>query len=313
MGHYFLSAKCMQDVFCHVIEFTKVYRQTDEKFLDILNAIRENNIDDETLELLNKNVVKITNGTNELKTANTKNTTGGTTKNSVAATSKETNFKAVSSENKKLSVYLTGTNKLAEFYNNKFLKLINGIEYTFKAETEEIENVSVFPASYELKLKIGAQVMMLNNDANNRWVNGSIGVVEDIMKAVSSDKYLIYVKMQNGKTEVVDQHTWELIKYKWNPQKNAIETEKNGSFCQYPLKLAWAVTIHKSQGKTFDNVFIDLGFGGAFAPGQMYVALSRCRELAGIKLKHPLKKEDIFVDRRIKELLKEREQRNGSL
>ena len=269
---YFFSAKCMSETFCHIIEFQKVYRQIDEKFINILNSIRENNVDDKVISFLNKNVSKKMNG-------------------------------------QKLSVLLTTTNKSAEFYNSKFLNQIKSKEYIFIAETENINNVSLFPASYELKLRVGAQVMMLNNDAKDRWVNGSIGIVEDISKSFSSDKYLIYVRMQNGKTEIVEPYKWELFKYKLNQELNVIETESAGSFSQYPMKLAWAVTIHKSQGKTFDNVLIDLGYG-AFAPGQLYVALSRCKDFNGIKLTKPIKKSDVIVDHKINELLKKRQQIN---
>lgn len=269
---YFFSAKCMNEVFCHVIEFQKIYRQTDEKFINMLNSIRTNNIDDNLINSLNQNVGK-------------------------------------KSENQKFSVLLTTTNKSAEFYNNKFLSQINSVEHIFTAETQDIDNVSVFPANYELKLKVGAQVMMLNNDSKNRWVNGTIGVVEDISKSLSSEKSLIYVRLQNGKTEIVEQYKWELFKYKWNQELNIIQTESAGSFSQYPMKLAWAVTIHKSQGKTFNNILIDLGYG-AFAPGQLYVALSRCKDFNGISLTKPIKKNDVIIDDKINELFKKRERIN---
>jgi len=269
---YFFSAKCMDEVFCHIIEFQKVYRQTDEKFISMLNSIRTNNVDSDIINCLNEKVNK-------------------------------------KLENRKLSILLTTTNKSAEFYNDKFLNQINCDSKTFVAETEDIDNVSAFPVNSELKLKVGAQVMMLNNDSKNRWVNGSIGVVEDIRKDLSKDKYQIYVKMQNGKTEIVEQHKWELFKYKWNQESNVVETETAGSFSQYPMKLAWAVTIHKSQGKTFDSVLIDLGYG-AFAPGQLYVALSRCKDLDGISLTKPIKRTDVIIDTKIEELLKKRERIN---
>lgn len=269
---YFFSAKCMNEVFCHVIEFQKIYRQTDEKFINMLNSIRTNSVDDNLINSLNQNVGK-------------------------------------KRENQKFSVLLTTTNKSAEFYNNKFLNQINSGEHTFTAETQDIDNVSVFPANYELKLKVGAQVMMLNNDSKNRWVNGTIGVVEEISKSLSSDKALIYVRLQNGKTEIVEQYKWELFKYKWNQDLNIIQTESAGSFSQYPMKLAWAVTIHKSQGKTFNNILIDLGYG-AFAPGQLYVALSRCKDFNGISLTKPIKKNDVIIDDKINELFKKRERIN---
>ena len=269
---YFFSAKCMDEVFCHIIEFQKVYRQTDKLFINILNSVRTNNINQDIINCLNEQVNK-------------------------------------KLTNRKLSVLLTTTNKSADFYNNKFLNQIPHDTHTFIAETKDIDNVLAFPVNFELKLKVGAQIMMLNNDSKNRWVNGSIGIVEDIIKNISDNKYKIYVKMQNGKTEIVEQHKWELFKYKWNKDLNIIETEPAGSFSQYPMKLAWAITIHKSQGKTFDSILIDLGYG-AFAPGQLYVALSRCKDLEGISLTKPIKKTDIIIDTKIAELLKKREQIN---
>ena len=205
----------------------------------------------------------------------------------------------------KLSVLLTTTNKKAQDYNEKFLNQINEEEKVFTAEVEDIENMNNFPANYELKIKVGAQVMMLNNDSSNRWVNGSIGVIQSIEKSLDLDEDIIYVKFQNGMVEPVERHTWDLFKYQWNEDLQKIETQKAGSFSQYPLKLAWAVTIHKSQGKTFDNVLIDLGYG-AFAPGQLYVALSRCKSIEGISLVRPIKPRDIIIDNRIEKLLSQR-------
>ncbi len=135
---------------------------------------------------------------------------------------------------------------------------------------------------------------MLNNDAKNRWVNGSIGIVEDIKSIGDSDELSICIRFPNGRVESVKPHKWELFKYKWNEEKKWIETESAGFFKQYPLRLSWAITIHKSQGKTFDNVIIDMEYG-AFAPGQLYVALSRCTSFDGIILSRPLTKRDILA------------------
>ncbi|MDD4166041.1 MAG: ATP-binding domain-containing protein, partial [Endomicrobiaceae bacterium] len=211
--------------------------------------------------------------------------------------------------NKKLSVYLTTTNRSAETYNEKYLQKLPGETNIFTAETEDIENTVNFPVNYQLKLKVGAQVMMLNNDSGNRWVNGTLGIIKSIIKSLKSDTDIIYVQMETGKTEEVEPYKWELFKYKWNEELKQIDTEKAGSFSQYPLKLAWAVTIHKSQGKTFDNVMIDLGCG-AFAPGQLYVALSRCKTINGISLIRPVRKSDVLVDDKIGQLLKNRERIN---
>lgn len=265
---YFFSAKCMKENWCHIIEFTKIYRQIDCEFINILNLIRSNRATQNSIDILNEQVNK--------------------------------KFPKA-----KLSVLLTTTNKKAQKYNEHFLNQINNEEKLFTAEVEDIENTSNFPADYELKIKVGAQVMMLNNDSSNRWVNGSIGIVQSIEKSLDLDEYIIYVKFQNGTIEPVERHTWELFKYTWNDELKKIETQKAGSFSQYPLKLAWAVTIHKSQGKTFDNVLIDLGYG-TFAPGQLYVALSRCKSIEGISLVRPIKPQDIIIDNRIEQLLNER-------
>ncbi len=269
---YFFSAKSLQETFCHIIEFKKIYRHVDNDFIDVLNAVRNNQVSDKTMEILNKRVGK--------------NFTG-----------------------KKLSVYLTTTNKFAEAYNEKYLRQLPGEEKNFTAETEDVENMKAFPANYELKLKPGAQIMMLNNDSKNRWVNGTLGVITSIEKSLKTDTDIVFVRLENGKTEPVEPYKWELFKYKWNEDLKQIDTEKKGSFSQYPMKLAWAVTIHKSQGKTFDNVMIDLGWG-AFAHGQLYVALSRCKTMDGISLIRPVKKSDVLVDDKIGELLKKRERIN---
>ena len=265
---YFFSAKCMDESYCHIIEFTKIYRQVDSEFINILNSIRSNQVTQRSIDIINERVNK-----------------------------KFQKFK--------LSVLLTTTNKKAQDYNEHFLNQIDTEEKIFVAEVEDIENANNFPADYELKIKVGAQVMMLNNDSSNRWVNGSMGIVQSIEKSLELDTDIIYVKFQNDVVEPVERHTWELFKYKWNEDLQKIETQKAGSFSQYPLKLAWAVTIHKSQGKTFDNVLIDLGYG-AFAPGQLYVALSRCKSIEGISLVRPIKPRDIIIDNRIERLLSKR-------
>ncbi|MDR2617223.1 MAG: AAA family ATPase [Endomicrobium sp.] len=255
---YFLSAYSLQDCVLHKVELKKVYRQQDDNFVTLLNSVRNGTAGDEELLKLNARVCK----------------------------------KILDN---KMSVCLTTTNKNATLINNRYLSQIKAEHLIFSAQTENIdENSKILPAERDLIIKKGAQVMMLNNDTKYRWVNGSIGIVEDICNSTSSDKTLIYVKFPNGRTEAVEPYKWELFKYKWNEKQEQIETESAGFFTQYPLKLSWAVTIHKSQGKTFDNVVIDMEYG-AFAPGQLYVALSRCKSLEGISLLRPLTKKDILV------------------
>jgi ATP-dependent exoDNAse (exonuclease V) alpha subunit len=255
---YFLSAYSLNKCILHTVELKKMYRQCDSSFIALLNAVRNGTVNDGEIAELNKKV---------------------------------------SSRifDRPMTVYLTTTNKKAAFINHKYLSKIEDKQVIFTAETGNVEeNSKAFPAEYELGVKKNAQVMMLNNDAKNRWVNGSIGIVEDIKSIGDSDKLSICVRFPNGKIENVKPHKWELFKYKWNEKREQIETESAGFFKQYPLRLSWAITIHKSQGKTFDNVIIDMEYG-AFAPGQLYVALSRCTSFGGITLSRPLTKRDIFV------------------
>ena len=255
---YFLSAYSLRDCMLHTIELKKVYRQTDRDFVSLLNSVRNGTVGGDELSRLNAKV-------------------------------------SADLSLKPMTVYLTTTNRKAAAINLQYLSKIKEQNAVFTAQTENIEeNTKMFPAEYELMLKKGAQVMMLNNDSKDRWVNGSIGVVEDIKKSVNSDQTLIYVKFPNGRIEEVEPYKWELFKYKWNNDLNQIDTESAGFFVQYPLKLSWAATIHKSQGKTFENVIVDMEYG-SFAPGQLYVALSRCTTLDGVRLSRPLTQKDVLT------------------
>jgi ATP-dependent exoDNAse (exonuclease V) alpha subunit len=255
---YFLSSACLKNTKIETIELKKIYRQTDAHFIEILNSIRHENINDAMLKELN-NLVE----------------------NNIA--------------NEGFTVYLTTTNKKAHLINSERLQQIKGPEYTFIAESKNIDiKKNQMPADTELFLKRGAQVMMLNNDYYGRWVNGSIGIVEKIAVQENINSVMIHVKFPDERIEEVGMHSWDIYKYEWNAAAGQIEMKSAGYFKQYPLKLAWAVTIHKSQGKTFENVIIDME-SGAFAPGQLYVALSRCVSFRGIKLARPISKRDIFM------------------
>jgi ATP-dependent exoDNAse (exonuclease V) alpha subunit len=152
------------------------------------------------------------------------------------------------------------------------------------------------PTDATLTLKANARIMMLNNDPRGKWVNGTLGRVDKI--AAREGNTAIFVVLDNGYRGKISPYTWEAIRYAFNERAQRIESEVAGSFTQYPLRLAWATTIHKAQGKTFDHVVIDFG-RGTFAPGQAYVALSRCRRLEGLVLRTPLKPQHLGMDERV--------------
>jgi len=150
------------------------------------------------------------------------------------------------------------------------------------------------PTSLSLSLKKNAQVMMLNNDPKGRWVNGTIGKVVSIQAGLES-KEAIQVELLDGKVVDVAPFSWDMYRFFFNEETQMVESQSVASFTQYPLRLAWAITIHKAQGKTFPKVIVDVG-DGAFAPGQIYVALSRCTNFEGLILKKPIKKHHIILD-----------------
>lgn len=256
-SEYFFDSDAFKSVDWEFIELEKIYRQNDELFIKILNEIRNGTISDESLSVLNSRM-------------------------------------NAQLQNASYAVYLTSHNQTAKDLNQEKLRQIKGKLYKFEAKLCGDFNEDSLPTDYVLSIKKGAQVMMLNNDSEDRWVNGSIGKVV----SVRQDEDIIEVLFADGRIEQVTPYTWDIFHYRYNKRKKVIETELAGTFSQFPMKLAWAVTIHKSQGKTFDNVIIDLS-KHLFAPGQLYVALSRCTRLSGISLTRAVTKKDIIVDRRI--------------
>lgn len=252
---YFFDSESFSKIDLKYIELEKVYRQTDKNFISMLNAVRNNSVTLEIISAFNERCLP-------------------------------------SFDEDEKYIYLTALNQRASEINDERLFKLNGRLYNFVGELMGSFDKKAMPTDLELKLKKGAQVMMLNNDKLGRWVNGTIGIIHSI-----GEDY-IKVKLPDGSVEGVDQFTWEMFKYDFDSSKKSLVTQSVGSFTQYPLKLAWAVTIHKSQGKTFDRVIIDIG-RGTFTAGQMYVALSRCRTLDGIVLKQPLKRNNIWVDYRV--------------
>lgn len=255
---YFFAAEVFSETDLHFVELSKVYRQENIRFLRMLDSIRLNQLDEDDLADLNQRCIDIR--------------------------QPDSGF----------YITLSARNYSVDALNRKKLEDIPGPGKFFQAGIHGQFDPKWYPTEPILHLKEGAQVMFLRNDPEKKYVNGTIGEIRDL----SADSHiLVSIADPGGNTreiEVIPQD-WEIIKYKISETNGELETEVIGSFSQYPLRLAWAITIHKSQGKTFDRVIIDMG-GGAFEKGQTYVALSRCRTLEGILLKHPIRPRDIIVD-----------------
>jgi ATP-dependent exoDNAse (exonuclease V) alpha subunit len=236
-----------------VIELGKVFRQRDSGFIELLNKIRNNDLEESDLVDLNRRCDP-----------------------------------ALGFEKGGLAITLTSTNRRASAINRSHLDALDSKGFAFDAAVTGDFDEASYPTDERLELKPGAQVMMVRNDPSKRWVNGSLGVVQKL----SHDSITVAL---GASLCTVEPSEWEKIGYEYNKADGRIEPKVTGSFKQYPIRLAWAITIHKSQGKTFDNVIIDLG-RGAFAHGQTYVALSRCRSIEGIRLMNPIKPSDIILD-----------------
>ncbi len=260
---YFYSAKVFESFDMEFIELEKVYRQHDPLFIELLNSIRNKSVTDEQIELLNKRCIP--------------------------------DFEPSPDD---FYIYLVTTNEHAERVNKKQLDKLRGRTYTFQGYIEGEFSKEYLPTPVELKLKKGAQIMLVNNDPKGRWVNGSIGRVIDIIPV--KEEPLIVAELADGFEVEILPYTWEIFHF--YSENGELKSEVIGTFTQYPIILAWAVTIHKSQGKTFDRVVIDIG-RGTFAHGQVYVALSRCTTLDGIVLKKPITKKHIWMDWKIIDFL----------
>lgn len=262
---YFFSAKVFESFSVEIIELEKIYRQKDQNFVDLLNRIRNNSIEPGDVEQLNSRLIP--------------------------------NFQPKTSE---FYINLTTTNKKADEINDEHLNNLLGKMHCFEASISGDFSKEYYPTAPTLKFKVGSQIMMLNNDSKKRWVNGTIGVIESVRK-IDDTEDLVNIRLQEDNTLIcVQPFQWEVFRF--FVEKNEIKTEAVGTFSQFPFRLAWAVTIHKSQGKTFNRVVIDIGHG-AFAPGQVYVGLSRCTSFEGVVLKAPIKKNHIRCDFRINKFM----------
>ncbi|MFH1187369.1 MAG: WYL domain-containing protein, partial [bacterium] len=263
---YFFDAKVMKDFEIEFAELEKIYRQKDGDFIETLNSIRNNTVEDRHLEIINSRV-----------------------KDYLDIDDLEDGY-----------IYLATINRMADAVNKLNLERLEGEEIVLMGEITGEFDAKYLPTEVELVLKEGAQVMFLRNDSGGRWVNGTIGKVLGFEEEVG----ILEVELSDGNIVSVLPEKWDIYETTFNKKMKKLEKETLGSFTQYPLKLAWAITVHKSQGKTFDKVIIDLS-GGVFACGQTYVALSRCRSLDGIILKCPVKKSQILVDWKISKFMTE--------
>lgn len=254
---FFFDSYALKELPLITLELTTVYRQKDEKFLEILNEIRDGEVGDIDFETLNERYLPDFEPKDEPY------------------------------------VYLTSHNRMADEINQKKLAALPGKARFYDAEIIGNFNENQFPNDEILELKVGAQIMFIRNDASGekRYFNGKLAEVVEV------DEKEISVII-DGEDEIykLKKETWEQKRYSLGEDKS-IKEEVLGSFKQYPVRLAWAVTIHKSQGLTFDRLIIDAG--KSFASGQVYVALSRCRTLEGIVLKSKITPDVIFSDRRV--------------